>query len=205
MSYFSPTKPDRQGKPATEAAPEPRLAPSASSSKVQETVSTLGSGMLITGNIVSTGAVQIFGRVVGDIHAARLAICDGAYVEGKVLAQEAVIDGTFKGTIHANTVKLQATARVEGEVYNKSLTIEQNAQFEGVARRLDKAVEAPSSSQTIRAEAQLAAHAPAPSHAPAAAYAAPASEHVSSQMADVVQLTNSQTYSANNNDRPGWR
>jgi cytoskeletal protein CcmA (bactofilin family) len=112
-----------------------------------EAVSTLGRGMLITGNVTCVGAVQILGRVTGDIHASTLTIGEGAQVEGNIAAQEVVIHGGFKGTIHANTVKLQNRALVEGEIFNKSLTIEQNAQFEGVARRLDKAVEPPSSEQ----------------------------------------------------------
>lgn len=183
MSYFAPTKSERSAtKPLPAAAPEPRLDPAAASGKAQEMVSTIGSGMLITGNIVSTGAVQIFGRVVGDVHAARLIICEGAHVEGKVMAQEAIIDGVFKGTIHANSVKLQATAKVDGEVYNKSLTIEQDAQFEGVARRLDRAIDAPSAAQT-KAEPMAAPLAPAP-------------------VAEVVQLSNGQSSSANSNDRP---
>lgn len=122
-----------------------------------EIVSTLGPGLLITGNVVSTGAVQIFGRVIGDIHAARLLISKGAHVEGKIMAQESVIDGTFKGTIHSNSVKLQATAAVEGEIFNKSLVIEQNAQFEGVARRLSTPIEAPTNEQI---NGQAAAPAP---------------------------------------------
>ncbi len=113
----------------------------------QDMVSTLGQGMLITGNIVCAGSVQIFGRVIGDIHASQLMICPGARVEGTVIAPETVIQGAFSGTIHGNSVKLQSTAAVDGEIFNKSLTIEENAQFEGVARRLDKAVTAPSSAQ----------------------------------------------------------
>ena len=49
------------------------------------------------------------------------------------------VDGDFNGTIHSNSVKLQATATVEGEIFKQSLVIEQNAQFEGVARRLTTA------------------------------------------------------------------
>lgn len=204
MSYFSPNKSDRSAKP-TAAAPEPRIDNTATTtSRPQETVSTIGSGMLITGNIVSTGALQVFGRVLGDIHAARLVVCEGAQVEGKVLAQEAVIDGTFKGTIHANAVKLQSTAKVDGEIYNKSLSIEQNAQFEGVARRLDKAIEAPSAAQT-KAEAPAYAAAPASTYAPAPAqtYAAPANSYPQGMDADIVQLAPSQAYTPAN-DRPGW-
>jgi len=124
---------------------EPRIDEAAAVRPSAQMVSTLGHGMLVTGNIVCTGALHIFGRVVGDIHAAQLVICEGAKVEGKIVAPEAVIQGVFNGTVHGNNVKLQSTAVVDGEIFNKSLTIEQNAMFEGVARRLDKAVEAPAS------------------------------------------------------------
>lgn len=164
MSYFSPAKGERDNKglknSATEVRPE---AIPAVGKPTQEIVSTFAAGMLVTGNIVSTGAVQIFGRVIGDIHVARLMIGKGAYVEGKVTALDAVIDGAFKGTLRANGVKLQSTAAVDGEIYSKSLAIEQNAQFEGTARRLEQAVDAPSAEQiTGRASSTVAALVPEP-------------------------------------------
>lgn len=112
--------------------------------KVQpDIVTTFGPGMLVTGNVVCAGAVQVFGRVIGDIHAAHLIIGEGAYVEGNVTALDAIVQGTFKGAIQGNSVKLQGNARIEGEVYNKSLSIEPNVVFEGSSRRLERAVEAP--------------------------------------------------------------
>ena len=42
---------------------------------------------------------------------------------------------------------LQSTAVVEGEIFSKSLAIEEHAAFEGVSRRLERAVEAPSDAQ----------------------------------------------------------
>ena len=146
MNYFSQSKGERDVKIGQ---PEPRTAAPmpAVTGKSPEILSTFGHGMLVTGNIVCTGGLQIFGRVTGEIHAAHLVICEGARVEGKITAQEVVIQGTFTGNIQANAVKLQATALVEGEIFNKSLTIEQNAQFEGVARRLERPVEAPSAEQ----------------------------------------------------------
>jgi cytoskeletal protein CcmA (bactofilin family) len=120
------------------------IAPARQSS---EAVSALGRGMLVSGNIVCAGSMQVLGRVVGDIHAANLVIGEGAHVEGNVVALETVIHGYFKGTIHANSVKLQSTAVVDGEILSKSLTIEQSAQFEGLARRLEKPVEAPTAEQ----------------------------------------------------------
>jgi len=147
VSYFSsknesatkpPQKPVMGETTRVEAAPAP---------KQPDMVSTLGQGMLITGNIVCAGSVQIYGRVTGDIHASQLTICEGAKVEGKVVAPDTVIKGTFNGTIHSNSVKLQSTAVVDGEIFNKALTIEQNAQFEGVARRLETPVAAPTAAQ----------------------------------------------------------
>jgi cytoskeletal protein CcmA (bactofilin family) len=108
---------------------------------------TIGRGVLITGNIVSTGALQVSGRITGEIRASHLIISEGAHVDGKVTVQEAVIQGTFKGTLHGNSIKLQGTAVVDGELFNKSLTIEQDAQFEGTSRRLDRPVEPPSMDQ----------------------------------------------------------
>lgn len=148
MSYFSPIKGERPVRAAETAVPESRPVAAAPARLAErEIVSTFGAGLLITGNIVSTGGVQVFGRVDGDIHAAHLVIGKGAVVDGNVRAQDVIVEGTFKGTIHGNTVKLQATAAVEGEVYNRSLSIDQNAHFEGIARRLAQPVEAPTEDQ----------------------------------------------------------
>jgi cytoskeletal protein CcmA (bactofilin family) len=145
LSYFSQSKGERDMKNAKQPAAEPRLNEEAAPGR--DVVSVLGQGMLVTGNIVCAGSVQIFGRVIGDIHALQLMICEGARVEGKIVAPETTIQGVFSGTINANNVKLASTAVVDGEIFNKSLTIEQNALFEGVARRLDKPVTPPSSAQ----------------------------------------------------------
>jgi cytoskeletal protein CcmA (bactofilin family) len=147
VSYFTATKNDRDIKVPAEPArlqPAPAVRPAMAA---QNDVSTLAAGMHVIGNIVCAGPLQIHGRVNGDIHAAQLTICEGARVEGKIVAPEAVIQGSFNGSIHGNAVKLQKTAVVEGEIYNKSLAIEQDAVFEGIARRLDQPVAAPSNEQ----------------------------------------------------------
>jgi len=119
------------------------------SGKPPETISTLDHGVLVIGNIVSEGTLQIFGRVNGDIAASHLIVKEGAQIEGNIVAQEAVILGTCKGVIHGNGVKLQGAAIVEGEIYSKSLSIEHEAQFEGVSRRLDRPVDAPSAAPIV--------------------------------------------------------
>lgn len=140
MNYFS--QPKGVVKPAEKS--DVRFEAPAAVPRENDVVSVFGPGMMITGNVTCAGALQIHGRVTGEIHTAQLTVCEGAKVEGKIVAQDTVIKGEFKGTIHGNTVKLHATAVVDGEIYNRSLSIEQNAQFEGVARRLDRPVDAPS-------------------------------------------------------------
>jgi len=141
VNYFSPPKRDAS---ATRDA-EPRLNGVVSGSP--EILSTFGAGMLIAGQIHCPGALQIFGRIQGDIQASQIVICEGGQVEGTIVAQEAIIQGTFKGTIHGNNVKLQGKAVVDGEIFNKSLAIEPNVQFQGVSRRLEREVERPASDQ----------------------------------------------------------
>jgi len=157
VNYFSSPKAARDSKP-TEVRLDPPAAAPAAPAKT-DVLSTFGHGMVITGNIVCAGALQIFGRVSGEIHAAQLTICEGAKVDGKVIAQDTIVQGEFKGTIHGNTVKLQSSAVVDGEIFNRSLTIEQNAQFEGVSRRLDRPVEAPSL-DSMQAEQPRGGYAP---------------------------------------------
>jgi hypothetical protein len=53
------------------------------------------------------------------------------------------IAGQIKGTIHANRVKLNSTAVVEGDIFHRSLSIEENARFEGSSKREDNAVDVP--------------------------------------------------------------
>lgn len=122
-----------------------------------ELLTTFGRGMLVTGDIVCAGAVQVFGWVQGDIRAAHLVIGEGGHVEGAVVVKEAVIQGHFKGAIHANSVKLQGRAVVEGEIYNKSLAIEENVVFDGVSRRIAQLVEAPRMGEIGKAAAAIAA------------------------------------------------
>jgi hypothetical protein len=66
-------------------------------------------------------------------------IKEGAHVDGAVVAEELTIAGQVKGTIRANRVKLHSTAVVEGDIFHQSISIEENARFEGLSKREDNA------------------------------------------------------------------
>jgi cytoskeletal protein CcmA (bactofilin family) len=63
-------------------------------------------------------------------------------MEGDVVAEELTIGGYVNGTIHANRVKLNSTAVVEGDIFHRTLAVEENAQFEGTSRRSENTIDA---------------------------------------------------------------
>lgn len=142
MSYFTAAKAGREKTTGNGAVGEVRPGETSTAQASFDSISTLGPGIVITGNIICDGATQIFGQVTGDIQAAQIVIGDGARVEGNLVALEVAINGTFKGTVRGNNVKLRGTARVEGEIFSKSLAVEENVQFEGMSRKLEKPIDA---------------------------------------------------------------
>ena len=101
------------------------------------TPSVIGPDLLITGNLESAGEVQIEGEVQGDVHAGRIVIRAQANVTGELVADEVVVGGNVNGSIRGNSVTFQSASRVEGDVFHKTLAVEQGAYFEGKSRRSD--------------------------------------------------------------------
>ncbi|HEX7072627.1 MAG TPA: polymer-forming cytoskeletal protein [Hyphomicrobiaceae bacterium] len=100
-------------------------------------VSIIGPDLVIIGDLVSNGQVQVDGEVQGDIHGSHIVIGEGARVTGGIVSEEVVVRGTVEGSIRGRKVMLQAESKVEGDIYHKSLAIEQGAYFEGKSRRLE--------------------------------------------------------------------
>jgi cytoskeletal protein CcmA (bactofilin family) len=121
-----------------------------------EAASSISSGLTIVGKIVGHGALTIFGRVDGELRASIVVIAEGAEMVGDVVAEELTVNGHVKGTIHANRVRLGGTGVVEGDIFNRTLAIEENARFEGASRRNEKAIDPQSFVQKKRPQAQIA-------------------------------------------------
>jgi cytoskeletal protein CcmA (bactofilin family) len=108
-------------------------------SVLTDPTSSIGRGVTVVGKIFGEGTVQLFGRIEGEVRASTVLIKEGAQVEGAVVAEELTIAGQVKGTIHANRVKLDSTAVVEGDIFHRLISIEENARFEGLSKREDDA------------------------------------------------------------------
>ncbi|MGQ0672066.1 MAG: bactofilin family protein [Hyphomicrobium sp.] len=99
--------------------------------------SIIGPDLVITGNLVSRGEVQIDGEVQGDIHGTHIVVGERAKITGGIIAEEIVVRGHVMGSVRGKRVLLQNASHVEGDIYHQTLAIEQGAFFEGKSRRSD--------------------------------------------------------------------
>ncbi|PIE12187.1 MAG: hypothetical protein CSA70_10620 [Rhodobacterales bacterium] len=171
---FSKSKINEPGPKAGDApkpaAPEsaapaaaPKTAPStefkASAPKAKPPASVLSSDLHISGNLKTTGDIQIEGTIEGDIRAHLLTVGEGATVKGEVIADDVVVNGRIVGRVRGLKVRLTSTARVEGDIIHKTIAIESGAHFEGSVQRQDDPLNAGKAASPAAAAAAAAAKA----------------------------------------------
>ena len=106
-----------------------------SAPKAKPPASVLSADLTITGNIRTTGDINIEGNVEGDIRAHLLTVGEGATVKGECIADDVVVNGRVVGKVRGLKVRLTSTARVEGDIIHKTIAIESGAHFEGSVQR----------------------------------------------------------------------
>ena len=93
--------------------------------------SVLGSDLRITGDVTSTGIVEIHGVIDGNISARGLVIGPEGAVKGTVSAETVEIKGRFEGRASTESFTLRSSANVQADVTYASVSIESGAQFQG--------------------------------------------------------------------------
>ncbi len=128
--------------PPLSAAPTPvATAPAIQPTpKAKAAVSVLSSDIVISGNVRSSGDIQVEGNVEGDIRCQTLIVGETATVKGEIVAEEVVVHGRVVGRLRGLKVRLSTNARVEGDIIHKSIAIESGAHFEGSVQRQDDPV-----------------------------------------------------------------
>jgi len=143
---FSKSKINEPGSKTSEtAAPSAQPAPTApaqgdyksSTPKAKPPASVLSSDLHITGNLKTSGDIQVEGTVEGDIRAHLLTVGESATIKGEISADDVVINGRIVGRVRGLKVRLTSTARVEGDIIHKTIAIESGAHFEGSVQRQD--------------------------------------------------------------------
>lgn len=101
----------------------------------ENAISIIGPGMTIEGDLDTDGVVRVEGRVLGGVRAGKAVVIGrGGEIEGDVVTQDAVVGGTVRGTIVAESrLELQAGCVVEGEIRTRPehLKLDEGALFNG--------------------------------------------------------------------------
>jgi cytoskeletal protein CcmA (bactofilin family) len=100
-------------------------------SVISNDLKIIGQGL----KIISQGVLQVDGEVEGDVIGNEIVIGEMGQVTGTLAADRVTVRGKVSGAIKSVTVTLQSSARVEGDIHQMSLVIEQGAEFDGRCRR----------------------------------------------------------------------
>ena len=136
----APTSSGDSAKPTTPAAPPPKPTGGefkASAPKPKPPASLLSADLHLTGNLKTSGDIQVEGTVEGDIRAHLLTVGESATIKGEVSADDVIVNGRVVGRVRGLKVRLTASARVEGDIIHKTIAIESGAHFEGSVQRQD--------------------------------------------------------------------
>lgn len=100
---------------------------------VSDVVSIIGPGMKIKGDCRTDGTIRVEGRVEGSVRATKaVVIGKEGLVVGDVETQDAVVAGTVKGSIAAESrVELQSTCRIEGDIQSRRVKLEEGGTVDG--------------------------------------------------------------------------
>jgi len=93
--------------------------------------SVLGSDLKITGEITSSGTIEVFGEVDGNLSADTLTVGQEGRISGSVSAKSVEVKGRLDGKVASDSFTMRATSIVAADITYSALVIESGAQIEG--------------------------------------------------------------------------
>jgi len=99
--------------------------------------SILTGDLVIDGNLVSSGDVQVDGTINGDVRARSVVVDFNGVVHGEVAAEEVIVRGRVIGHIRGIHVHVFSGGHVEGDVLSETISIDHGAYIDGKIHRAD--------------------------------------------------------------------
>lgn len=94
--------------------------------------SVIGADLKVVGALHSAGDIHVDGRVEGEVHGRTLTVSEGAHIEGRIFAKVARISGYVHGRVEATSVSITGSAKVVGDIFHNTLSIEKGAVLKGL-------------------------------------------------------------------------
>lgn len=113
--------------------PTPSAAPPAAQNRgaASNTKSVLAQDLRITGEISSTGTIEVLGEIEGNLTARGLVVGAEGRMTGTVSAETVEVKGRLEGAVATHAFALRASAEVAADVSYTTLIIESGARIEG--------------------------------------------------------------------------
>lgn len=95
------------------------------------TDSVISEDLLIEGDLICSGPLQVRGRVHGDVVAGRLEVMVGGRIEGTVEADEFIVRGEHVGSAVCSSVRISSGATVRATITSNVLACDSGATLSG--------------------------------------------------------------------------
>ncbi len=92
-----------------------------------EKISILLSDVSIEGDLVEKDKIILDAKVSGDIKADRVETHSNSSITGNITSKNAELGGLLKGNVNSDKIRIEKTARIEGVLSHKTLSIEEGA------------------------------------------------------------------------------
>ena len=106
-------------------------------SKGRAIPSIISQDVFIQGHFQSDGAVQLDGRIEGEIKVHALTLGQTGEVTGSIEADSVTIKGRLDGSVTARQVIIEKSAQIKGDIFHTAISIESGAQVEGQIKQFD--------------------------------------------------------------------
>jgi len=103
--------------------------------------SIIGGDVAIQGNIEASVDLHIDGKIEGDIACAALVQGPESRINGHVTAKSARIAGVIDGSITAEELSVEASARITGDVTYETISIATGGQIDGNMAHMGRAAD----------------------------------------------------------------
>lgn len=112
--------------------------------------SIVSSDLLVAGDLVSEGAIEVEGRIEGNINCQHVTVHQGGLVKGDLISETVHVNGQVDGLIKSKHVRLSQYARVVGVIIYETLSVEDGAYVDGQCKNMDSLSDAEKEDGKIR-------------------------------------------------------
>lgn len=98
--------------------------------------SIIANGLVINGDLVGNGSVEIEGELFGKLVSQNATVSELGKIVGEIYADVANINGIVEGTIRARSIVIASTAKIQGTIEYTKISVENGAVLLGNLKQL---------------------------------------------------------------------